>query len=756
MRIGLYVFLAFVVAAQLLTETCPAQAKPSADLALVVYARNATAKSMADDVPTAAERKAPFVVRLAGNEYEPLQIGLYVPPKAAGLRNLRIATDCPIPHTTGHVYYQRKQQRSILPLYVIPTPRIAAIEPGRTASFWLTFSTDATTRPGRYEGVFTIYADDTVLRKQTFVVEVRPFVLPRPKITYGLYYQPYQAPPPFRGRAYQEQYLPDMAAHGMNTMMVYVHANALSDPAYDRTSSSPYNEGWSSETARFSIASYFGPEDYQPDGGFNAIKYLEAQVAAGRKAGLVTYDHPILVTGAWAAPRKDLVLATLRKLADKDQWPPFFMYMYDEPPPGNPEITVHLEEWRRLRAPNVTAMQKPAPFGLGYLHDLWIVKAGFTHMSEELLHEAARVGATVWTYHYILRTTNFEANRYFSGLYTWSLGLSGNHSYAYMGEPGTSAETQRQPSFDAEWKLSAPSIYGFVIPSPVGPVPGVGFEGRREGVDDYRYLQLLESRISGDPTNDVAELGRRWLDELRKRSFAPDFNPAQADLRTSDKMDPHPGLAPGDYDEIRKIATSFIERLPPAPGERNEQPSTPVRWRPGMEAESLAYEDKDLETCIAALRSGTVKQQRQAAAALALRTPKDVLPALPVLVDALDEPDVRMVALRVIARFGTDAASVVPRLRELSKHPDRFIQTAVAYVASTIGEAAGDLRGEVRLPAINQKSGFCLTPPSEAHYLDGTDYDARVGQLRVVATLPAAGWLFKNDPEQIGVEQGFF
>lgn len=54
------------------------------------------------------------------------------------------------------------------------------------------------------------------------------------------------------------------------------------------------------------------------------------------------------------------------------------------------------------------------------------------------------------------------------------------------------------------------------------------------------------------------------------------------------------------------------------------------------------------------------------------------------------------------------------------------------------------------------KSPFGKTPPSEAHYVDGTDYAKLIGQLALVEELPSEGWLFRPDPDQQGVAEGFF
>ncbi len=234
------------------------------------------------------------------------------------------------------------------------------------------------------------------------------------------------------------------------------------------------------------------------------------------------------------------------------------------------------------------------------------------------MSEAELSGAEVWSYDYNLRTTNVEANRFYAGLYTWSTGLRGNTCYAYM--PG---RPHPHPSFDADWRLSGPNILGFVIPSPAGPVPGVGWEGRREGVDDVRYLQLLEARLNAAPAdNATAREARAWLTDLRERCASTPFYPVRYNAWGTDYLDPDPDLPPGEYDAMRAAMARFIAALPAAENELNPQPLDWVRLR-AKPIEADAFAEASDEACLTALRTGTLKQKRQAAADLLTQCAND-------------------------------------------------------------------------------------------------------------------------------------
>ena len=56
----------------------------------------------------------------------------------------------------------------------------------------------------------------------------------------------------------------------------------------------------------------------------------------------------------------------------------------------------------------------------------------------------------------------------------------------------------------------------------------------------------------------------------------------------------------------------------------------------------------------------------------------------------------------------------------------------------------------------SKRSGFGATPSADAHYVDGTDYEALLPRLTSIANLPMDGWKFKDDPKKVGVEAGYY
>lgn len=73
------------------------------------------------------------------------------------------------------------------------------------------------------------------------------------------------------------------------------------------------------------------------------------------------------------------------------------------------------------------------------------------------------------------------------------------------------------------------------------------------------------------------------------------------------------------------------------------------------------------------------------------------------------------------------------------------------------------LRKQVRLESLyplpvedKRTSAFGKTPPDQAHYIDGKLFLDLLPKLRSVGNLPLDGWLFKDDPERIGTEHGYY
>ena len=82
---------------------------------LVIYSRDPIQPCFADYIPTVEEADATSTVQMATNEYEPLQLGLYVPSTRPGeLKDVKIEVRCELPHSVGYIYYEPNARRRML------------------------------------------------------------------------------------------------------------------------------------------------------------------------------------------------------------------------------------------------------------------------------------------------------------------------------------------------------------------------------------------------------------------------------------------------------------------------------------------------------------------------------------------------------------------------------------------------------------------------------------------------------------------
>jgi hypothetical protein len=114
--------------------------------------------------------------------------------------------------------------------------------------------------------------------------------------------------------------------------------------------------------------------------------------------------------------------------------------------------------------------------------------------------------------------------------------------------------------------------FNYIYPTSDGPVPSIGWEGIREGIDDYRYIYTLEKTIEkAKQTKSALKLVKEsenllnlirdsvHYDNLRKeRSRAA----ARAgEIRDFDRQAPEPALKPTDYDRFRYQIAQHIIKL---------------------------------------------------------------------------------------------------------------------------------------------------------------------------------------------------
>ena len=640
-----------------------------------VVTRSATSPYPHDyRVAERSEAEGPVSVTLAQDEYEPVQIGVYaLPSNKEPLKNVTIDVQIDLPFTVcelRHVKTWNDLQDDPVPHTLWPTKRLSDLSPGRLGVLWVTFHADADAKAGVHGGtIFVRVGDRTVTR--ALRVYIYPFVLPRPNMLYGFWYTDMRIPETFWNDRYQDLYMRDMGAHGMNS-------------------------------AAFSSLGRRDTKEPTRDLSEFDLWPLSAEMALAREAGLTRLDIPVLLIGSNYKRGKSTkgvnavtdpkgFAAGLCEKSEENHWPEFLLGIGDEP---SPQLTAQYEErtkpWRDTACRTYVALNAAAVYNLGLHYDNWFVLVG--DITPAMQREAEWLDAQVCTYTFDLRGTNPRANRYYAGLYSWRWNLCGNCCWAYMANPKVTVTA------DGVIAGGLPGP-GFALSSPKGPIGSVGYEGRREGVDDMRYLQTVEyllSRVVDDTPTSLA--ARTWLAELRSKidvDFFREFSVGE--MWSIDLLDPNPGIGTAEYDEIRGQAADYsvalLEEMPEAGlPSRFERPRCVKRrehpWAP--------FQGKDAQTCINALKDASAATRRAAAYALAEMGP-GAGEAVPALIECIGDEDVRMVAFRAIERIGLGARGAIPALAEALKDDDGFVRLGAAFALIGIGPESF----EALLPAIN-------------------------------------------------------
>ena len=488
--------------------------------------------------PTDTDLARKPVVRTSAGEDEPLILALWG-LKDAGEVTLQ-TTDPAFPVTirtvefeerkipAGYFNYEIEAGRKIgIPTY-LPEQASVQVKAGQNAAFWLTVCVPRDAQPGTHEIPLRLNLNqEQEPAKLTLMVEVLPFDLPRAKIAYGMYFRPSATTLKNARDRTPEMlrfYWRDMARHGMTSATLYNFAR-MHDDAGNLTL-----------------------------GGVPILKHLQDMI----EDGLVTPDVPVMFLDGGGIrlsnPKAPEIVAALAAEVKNRGWPEFMYYGPDEPSVNEKSLAnfKRLQPLRKhLRI--VTAISDHAAVAYADLLDAYVVNVGRTSPAIQKL--AADKGAELWNYTCHNRGRgNAPFQRFYAGIYTWALRLKGNFIWAYT-ENYTRERGQYLP-----WS----PIYCYVVPSDEGVIPSVAWEARREGVEDYRLLVLLEDSIARRPESDVAGAARAWMETIRGRVdwyVARDMPPSLYPWDGPEIYPLCPDFEPSEFSGIRARVIDYILKL---------------------------------------------------------------------------------------------------------------------------------------------------------------------------------------------------
>jgi len=573
-------------------------------------------------IPSRDDIKKEVRCEMAQGEYESIKIGVHSLKK--DLKDIRVDVESDLDVKIYHRVTPGLTQEQAGPFVPSMTPE-AVLERGNIVEntaggksnfFWITFHAGLETKGGLYKGRIRIKPADKPTTELTLVIQIHSFVLQKPQIPFGMYHN--------------EGYLP---------------AHARSDEA----TSAIYKD--MAEHGQTSVTFYAG-------GDFNQLppknsRMVDTSLPLAKNAGLITPDIPCMVLQdniTILSEEKIMTAVTwLKAECAKNQWPEIIQYGWDEPPYPAPGLRESFSLFRRAPMRLGTAMTTIAAYAYSDLHDIWIVHDG--DVAPGVIAEAKRLGAEPWTYSYRLWREGYNPlrQRFFPGLHTWAYGLEGNFIWAYYDNRIHSHVWWREKNIE--------------------PMPMVAWEARRDGIEDYRYLTMLENCISAHSDNPKAVEAGAWLETLRTRIIGSIPN-----LVESGKP-----VAAEEFDMIRSRVAGYIVELGPVPESKIEQRPTPH-----LKDEAALFRSRSTGECIQGLVSTDVSIRRAAAWSLFERGP-EAIGALDVLIGLLDDPEVCIPAMRAIENIGPKAYTAIPKIAALLRHPDSFVRLGAAFTLGAMG-----------------------------------------------------------------------
>ncbi|MCC7348955.1 MAG: carbohydrate-binding family 9-like protein [Phycisphaerales bacterium] len=361
-----------------------------------------------------------------------------------------------------------------MPTYLERIAGPVALVKGRTGTFWLTLDVPADCIPGLYKGEVVVLSGT---REQTLplVVRILPFGLPDDHgLLYGEYYL--GASKTLLGRDQIRDDLRDMRDHGATSVGLWFTV----DP-----STYTVDEQGVSFHMRGDSQFEWLMEAYQECG-------FPGPIIMGFDAGMDAADSLF----NYGDPRWDRVYVNFHKAlveeTRKQGWPRIHIQPLDEVSwHSNEEKEKNLHLLKLLKSAGIpTEMDGAADAYMageaGTYADMWTVSSTF--IPSEMLAAARAQGKLTTIYNVDSEGWLPEADRWSRGLYLWNMGLHGVYNWAYRHAYGSYYD-----DFDSE---NGENVHAYPAEHHYRGGPSTGWEVSREGIDDLKYLVLLERLIA--------------------------------------------------------------------------------------------------------------------------------------------------------------------------------------------------------------------------------------------------------------------
>ncbi len=520
---------------EVLPEEDPARGEISNEDAVdgyVAFARDYLDIVYPGTIPSAAERQAELIAWATPGEYEPVSFAV-VPLRILGECTVEVSDlssgEATVPGETWDIRIagilrrrMGRNEKKFLrgPKILYPGERVD-IGPGDARWWWLTVHVPDDQPPGWYRGEVRFEPEHAQPWTCPLRLRVLPFTIEKPEgEMFGMYYGTHYAEYPEN----RDLHFADMHEHLIDTITL---------------SGEHPTGGWEDGELKLDFshmdefigaAQHHGLTGDMPWGG---VRRLPGMIPDG------------LPQEEWDERYKQLLAAVVAH-GEERGWPRLLCYPVDEPS-NNPERLEKVEHLlgltREVEGAQTYCTPNNVEGGLRIIHLLDF--ACWQHLSANAETRQATLdnGGTFWYY-----SSNYGARtavpRFRSGFLRWRLGAVGMlywHYNAFVGSPYDDLDAARSDMF-------------VTAPTPDGPLPTIGWECEREGIEDVWYLRMLERLIEAAPAEKAGEAAaaRATLDEIAA-AFPPDGR---------ENLEIPEGWSPASFHGYRRrIAEHIIELM---------------------------------------------------------------------------------------------------------------------------------------------------------------------------------------------------
>ena len=479
----------------------------------VLYARPATELVFPNSVPAAAERVARLTSFASPDEYEPIVLAVYA---LGDLKSLEVRVG-PLRQADGPAvlpadlidvrvargmfkrttHYSGPGEFMYMPTWLARHER-EGLAAGRSAWFWLIVRVPPDAKPGRYLATATISADRPA--EVPIELTVLPIELPRPNVSVGFY----DSPTPRKLRQQRAHGMTSVGWHGNSGVKLSVDGDSV---AVDLKRSA-----MGRVIEQYGQAGFRGPIMWLM--GDDVWKWCTEQAPADSKRCA------------------DLYVAALRRIGEEARrrdWPEIIVQPDDECP-GHPDRMARSE--RRLPLIKAAGFRTEMDHYLAYSggdNAKWVQRTmpyvdiiTLRYWPEGRLGQApwAEIAKTVADAGKELCTYNITAchmfpqpasMRFSTGWFFRTAGSAcrGMYFWAY-------SSAQGDPYNDLDGKYSD---FRYHYPPDakrgLSGGPSIDLVCMREGLDDLRYIQALESLIAKNTPSPAATTAKALLARLR-------------------------------------------------------------------------------------------------------------------------------------------------------------------------------------------------------------------------------------------------